>query len=42
MEPVPPLRNSLLSAVTWTESQVLHWVNVPVGTSLIAIARRSS
>jgi SAM-dependent methyltransferase len=40
MEPAPPLLNALLKAVTWTESQVLRWVNLPVGTSIICIARK--
>lgn len=40
MEPAPPLLNTLLSGVTWTESQVLRWVNLPVGTSIICIARK--
>ena len=40
MEPAPPLLNTILSAVTWTESQVLRWVSLPVGTSIIAIAQK--
>jgi SAM-dependent methyltransferase len=40
MEPAPPLLNMLLKAVTWTEAQLLRWVNLPVGTSVICIARR--
>jgi SAM-dependent methyltransferase len=40
MEPAPPLLNTILSAVTWTESQVLRWVNLPVGTSIICIAEK--
>lgn len=40
MEPAPPLLNTVLSAVTWTESQVLRWLNLPIGTSLICIAER--
>ena len=40
MEPAPPLLNTVLSGVVWTESQVLRWVNLPVGTSLICIARK--
>jgi len=39
MEPAPPLLNALLSAVTWTEAQILRWINLPVGTSLICIAQ---
>jgi hypothetical protein len=42
MEPVPPLLNAILSGVTWTESQILRWLNLPVGTSIIAIAQRSA
>jgi hypothetical protein len=40
MEPAPPLLNTVLSGVTWTESQVLRWVNLPVGTSIICIAEK--
>jgi SAM-dependent methyltransferase len=40
MEPAPPLLNAILKGVTWTESQVLRWLNVPAGTSIIAIARK--
>jgi SAM-dependent methyltransferase len=40
MEPVPPVLNALLGGVTWTEAQVLRWVNLPVGTSIIGIARK--
>lgn len=40
MEPAPPLLNTILSGVTWTESQVLRWLNLPVGTSIICIAQR--
>lgn len=40
MEPAPPALNAVLSGVTWTESQVLRWLNLPVGTSIICIAQR--
>jgi SAM-dependent methyltransferase len=40
MEPAPPLLNTILSGVTWTESQLLSWVNLPVGTSIICIAEK--
>ncbi len=40
MEPAPPLLNAILSAVTWTEAQILRWINLPVGTSIICIARK--
>jgi hypothetical protein len=40
MEPAPPLLNTILSAVTWTESQVLRWLSLPVGTSIICIAEK--
>jgi SAM-dependent methyltransferase len=40
MEPAPPLLNAALKTVTWTESQVLRWINLPVGTSIIAIAQK--
>jgi SAM-dependent methyltransferase len=42
MEPAPPLLNTLLSGVTWTEAQILRRVNLPVGTSLIAIAQKAA
>lgn len=40
MEPAPPLLNAILRGVTWTESSVLRWLNLPVGTSLICVAQR--
>jgi SAM-dependent methyltransferase len=40
MEPAPPLLNAILSGVTWTESQILRWLSLPVGTSIICIAQR--
>lgn len=40
MEPAPPVMNAFLKSVTWTESQILRWVNLPVGTSVIAIAQK--
>jgi ubiquinone/menaquinone biosynthesis C-methylase UbiE len=40
MEPAPPLLNAVLRGVTWTESQVLRWLNLPVGTSIICIAQK--
>jgi hypothetical protein len=40
MEPAPPLINTILSGLTWTESQLLRWVNLPVGTSIIGIAQK--
>jgi len=40
MEPAPPLLNTILKTVTWTESQVLRWLNLPVGTSIICIAQK--
>jgi SAM-dependent methyltransferase len=40
MEPAPPVMNAILKTVTWTESQVLRWVNLPLGTSIICIAKR--
>jgi ubiquinone/menaquinone biosynthesis C-methylase UbiE len=38
MEPAPPLLNTVLRGVTWTESQILRWLSLPVGTSIICIA----
>lgn len=40
MEPAPPLLNTVLKSITWTESQILRWLNLPLGTSLICIARK--
>jgi ubiquinone/menaquinone biosynthesis C-methylase UbiE len=40
MEPAPPLVNTILSGVTWTESQILRWVSLPVGTSIICLAQK--
>jgi SAM-dependent methyltransferase len=40
MEPAPPLVNTILSGVTWTESQLLRWFNLPVGNSIICIAQK--
>jgi ubiquinone/menaquinone biosynthesis C-methylase UbiE len=40
MEPAPPSLNSILSGVTWTESQILRWLNLPIGTSIICIAKK--
>ena len=40
MEPASPLLNTILKGVTWTESQILRWVNLPAGTSIIALARK--
>jgi SAM-dependent methyltransferase len=40
MEPAPPLLNTVLSGVTWTESQALRWANLPLGTSIICIAQK--
>ena len=40
MEPAPPLLNAALKGVTWTESQVLRCLNLPAGTSVIAVARK--
>lgn len=40
MEPAPAPLNAILKAVTWTESQILRWLNLPVGTSIIAVAEK--
>lgn len=40
MEPAPPLLNTVLGAITWTEAQILRWLNLPIGTSLIAVAKK--
>jgi SAM-dependent methyltransferase len=41
MEPAPPLLNSILTAVGRLEAVLLKRVNLPVGTSLIAIAEKA-
>ena len=42
MEPAPPLLNAILSVVGWVEAQILRWLNLPVGTSIICIAEKPS
>ena len=42
MEPAPPLLNRVLTGVGKLEVAVLRRVNLPVGTSIIAIAERAS
>ena len=41
MEPASPLVNAILKIITWTESQILRWISLPVGTSLICIAEKA-
>jgi SAM-dependent methyltransferase len=40
MEPTSPPVNAALTAVGWLEAQLLRWVNLPVGTSIITIAQK--
>jgi len=40
MEPVSPPVNAALTVVGWVEAQLLRRINLPVGTSLIAIAEK--
>jgi SAM-dependent methyltransferase len=40
MEPASPPVNTLLTGVGWVEAQLLRWVSLPVGTSIIAIAEK--
>jgi SAM-dependent methyltransferase len=40
MEPASPPVNAALTLVGWLEAQLLRWINLPVGTSLIAIAHK--
>ena len=40
MEPVPPILNAILTVVGWVEAQLLRWVSLPFGTSIICIARK--
>ena len=41
MEPAPSLLNAVLTAVGWVEAQLLRWVNLPFGTSIICIAQKA-
>lgn len=41
MEPAPPVLNGLLSAVGCLEAALLRHVNLPVGTSVIALAEKA-
>jgi SAM-dependent methyltransferase len=40
MEPAPPLVNAVLTGVGWLEAAILRSVSLPVGTSIICIARK--
>jgi SAM-dependent methyltransferase len=40
MEPAPPLMNLALKSITWAESQLLRWLSLPAGTSIICIAKK--
>ncbi len=40
MEPASPPVNAILTGVGWVEAQLLRWVNLPAGTSLIAVAEK--
>ncbi len=40
MEPAPPALNAILTAVTWSEAQVLRWLSLPLGTSILCIAEK--
>jgi SAM-dependent methyltransferase len=40
MEPASPPVNASLTGVGWVEAQVLRWIDLPVGTSIIAIAQK--
>jgi methionine biosynthesis protein MetW len=40
MEPTSPPVNTILTGVGWAEAQLLRRVNLPVGTSIIAIAEK--
>lgn len=42
MEPAPPLLNAVLTAVGWLEAQLLRRFNLPIGTGIIAIARKKA
>ncbi len=38
MEPAPPLLNAILTAITWAEAQVMRWLSLPLGTSILCVA----
>lgn len=40
MEPASPLVNTILTAVGKVEGGMLKWLNLPIGTSIIAIAQK--
>ncbi len=40
MEPASPPVNMVLTGVGWVEAQMLRWISLPVGTSIIAIAEK--
>jgi ubiquinone/menaquinone biosynthesis C-methylase UbiE len=40
MEPAPPIVNAILTGVGWLEAVILRFVNLPLGTSIICIARK--
>jgi SAM-dependent methyltransferase len=40
MEPASPPVNAVLTVGGWVEAQVLRWISLPVGTSIIAIAQK--
>lgn len=40
MEPTSPPVNAALTVVGWVEAQILRWISLPVGTSIIAIAEK--
>jgi len=40
MEPASPPVNAVLTGIGWLEAQVLRWISLPVGTSLIAVAEK--
>ena len=42
MEPASPLVNAVLTQVGRAEAALLRWLNLPVGTSLIAIGEKPS
>jgi SAM-dependent methyltransferase len=40
MEPASPPVNALLTGVGWLEAQLLRWISLPIGTSIIVIAQK--
>jgi ubiquinone/menaquinone biosynthesis C-methylase UbiE len=40
MEPTSPTVNAVLTGVGWVEANLMRWVDLPVGTGILAVAQR--